>query len=416
MAKKENSYYGLLQAFADALKLLLKEYVAPTQANIILFFLGPVITLIFSLLGFAVIPFGSGLYISDFSLGILYSLAVSSLATYGILLAGLRISPFIMWIISKTSGEFQVKLIKSHLEAKYSLIFLTYLVCIRYGIALINYKLSYRWDYKCTTTSKWDSRKINKFTTSAWNLIIILIFLLSLIYLNKTSIDLIIYLNIIYIYLNIISLYLVLYINSVLSSLCLTNFSKNYNSSLYYRSNIYQNKFKKLSKRYYSTGLPNKYLKIEELKSLHHIYIKDLYKDRNAKVKPFKDKVLATCENINNKSEFVKNWGAVSCIYIIEYKYNPLVYYIGRTYLFKRRIYNHLQANTKNKLHIFLNLVGWEHFKISIIEIKSATELGARENYYLQKYLPLLNTTFSYSFSEKLISETLTNKLIILKK
>src|SRR5690625_1646758 len=81
-------YWGLLQAFADALKLLLKEYVAPTQANIILFFLGPIITLIFSLLGYAVIPFGYGLYISDFSLGILYSLAVSSLATYGILLAG----------------------------------------------------------------------------------------------------------------------------------------------------------------------------------------------------------------------------------------------------------------------------------------------------------------------------------------
>ena len=46
-------YYGLLQAFADALKLLLKEYVAPTQANIILFFLGPMITLIFALLGYA---------------------------------------------------------------------------------------------------------------------------------------------------------------------------------------------------------------------------------------------------------------------------------------------------------------------------------------------------------------------------
>ncbi|PIM96998.1 NADH:ubiquinone reductase (H(+)-translocating) [Handroanthus impetiginosus] len=44
-------YYGLLQAFADALKLLLKEYVSPTQANLVLFFLGPVITLIFSLLG-----------------------------------------------------------------------------------------------------------------------------------------------------------------------------------------------------------------------------------------------------------------------------------------------------------------------------------------------------------------------------
>ena len=81
-------YYGLLQAFADALKLLLKEYVSPTQANIVLFFIGPIVTLIFSLLGYAVIPYGPGLLISDLSLGILYLLAVSSLATYGILLAG----------------------------------------------------------------------------------------------------------------------------------------------------------------------------------------------------------------------------------------------------------------------------------------------------------------------------------------
>lgn len=83
-----NSYYGLLQAFADALKLLLKEYVAPTQANMILFFLGPVITLVFALLGYAVIPYGPGLSINDMNLGIFYLLAVSSLATYGILLAG----------------------------------------------------------------------------------------------------------------------------------------------------------------------------------------------------------------------------------------------------------------------------------------------------------------------------------------
>ena len=81
-------YYGILQAFADALKLLLKEYVSPTQANLVLFFLGPIITLIFSLLGYAVIPYGPGLAIWDFNLGILYMLAVSSLATYGILLAG----------------------------------------------------------------------------------------------------------------------------------------------------------------------------------------------------------------------------------------------------------------------------------------------------------------------------------------
>jgi NADH-ubiquinone oxidoreductase chain 1 len=56
-------YYGLLQAFADALKLLIKEYISPTQANIVLFFLGPVITLVFSLLGYGVIPYGPGMAI-----------------------------------------------------------------------------------------------------------------------------------------------------------------------------------------------------------------------------------------------------------------------------------------------------------------------------------------------------------------
>nr|YP_010567626.1 NADH dehydrogenase subunit 1 [Ceratocystiopsis pallidobrunnea]UZC53611.1 NADH dehydrogenase subunit 1 [Ceratocystiopsis pallidobrunnea] len=81
-------YYGLLQAFADALKLILKENIAPNQANLALFFLGPVITLVFSLLGYGVIPYGPGLAIGDLNLGILYLLAVSSLSTYGILLAG----------------------------------------------------------------------------------------------------------------------------------------------------------------------------------------------------------------------------------------------------------------------------------------------------------------------------------------
>jgi NADH-ubiquinone oxidoreductase chain 1 len=81
-------YYGLLQPFADALKLLIKEFVSPTQANLILFFLGPIITLIFALYGYAMIPYGPGIAMYDFNLGILYMLAVSSLATYGILLAG----------------------------------------------------------------------------------------------------------------------------------------------------------------------------------------------------------------------------------------------------------------------------------------------------------------------------------------
>ena len=81
-------YYGLLQAFADALKLLLKEYISPVQANLIIFFTGPVITLIFSLLAYAVVPFAPGINLTDLNLGLIYLLAVSSLSTYGILLAG----------------------------------------------------------------------------------------------------------------------------------------------------------------------------------------------------------------------------------------------------------------------------------------------------------------------------------------
>ena len=81
-------YYALLQPFADALKLVIKEQVIPSQATKSLFFLAPMVTLIFSLLGWGVIPLGPGLALSDFSLGILYSLALSSIGVYGILFAG----------------------------------------------------------------------------------------------------------------------------------------------------------------------------------------------------------------------------------------------------------------------------------------------------------------------------------------
>jgi NADH-ubiquinone oxidoreductase chain 1 len=81
-------YYGLLQPFADALKLILKETIVPSQANKVLFYLAPISTLVFSLLGWGIIPFGQGLTLTDFSLGILYTLALSSLGVYGVLFAG----------------------------------------------------------------------------------------------------------------------------------------------------------------------------------------------------------------------------------------------------------------------------------------------------------------------------------------
>ena len=81
-------YYGSLQPFADALKLVVKEQVIPAQANKAMFYLAPMISLVFSLLAWGVIPFGSGMAICDYSLGILYSLALSSMGVYGSLFAG----------------------------------------------------------------------------------------------------------------------------------------------------------------------------------------------------------------------------------------------------------------------------------------------------------------------------------------
>jgi NADH-ubiquinone oxidoreductase chain 1 len=80
--------WGLLQPFADALKLLVKEIIIPRQSNSFLFVLGPCITLVFALLGWAIIPFGEGLTIFDYDLGVFFALAVSSLGGYGILISG----------------------------------------------------------------------------------------------------------------------------------------------------------------------------------------------------------------------------------------------------------------------------------------------------------------------------------------
>jgi len=81
-------YLGLLQPLADGLKLFSKETILPSNANIILFILAPIITFLLSLLGWAVIPFSNNVVLSDINLGILYLFSISSLSVYGILLAG----------------------------------------------------------------------------------------------------------------------------------------------------------------------------------------------------------------------------------------------------------------------------------------------------------------------------------------
>ena len=72
-------WFGLLQPFADGLKLLLKETVIPTGANRGVFLAAPVLTFSLSLIAWAVIPFDTGVVIANINVGILYLFAISSL-------------------------------------------------------------------------------------------------------------------------------------------------------------------------------------------------------------------------------------------------------------------------------------------------------------------------------------------------
>ncbi|MBA3813987.1 MAG: NADH-quinone oxidoreductase subunit NuoH [Alphaproteobacteria bacterium] len=81
-------WFGLLQPFADGLKVLHKETIIPTRANTLLFLMAPLITFGLSLSAWAVIPFSAGVVISNINVGILYLFAISSLGVYGVIIAG----------------------------------------------------------------------------------------------------------------------------------------------------------------------------------------------------------------------------------------------------------------------------------------------------------------------------------------
>jgi NADH-quinone oxidoreductase subunit H len=79
---------GLLQSFADMFKMLIKELITLKNIDKFLFALAPYLVIIASMLSFAVLPWGKGLQIIDFNIGIFFLIAVSSIGVLGILLAG----------------------------------------------------------------------------------------------------------------------------------------------------------------------------------------------------------------------------------------------------------------------------------------------------------------------------------------
>ncbi|GAA4719857.1 NADH-quinone oxidoreductase subunit NuoH [Sphingomonas lutea] len=80
--------WGLLQSFADGLKVFLKETIIPTGANKGLFLIAPIVTFTTALIVWAVVPFDAGVVLADVNVGLLYILAASSLGVYGVIVAG----------------------------------------------------------------------------------------------------------------------------------------------------------------------------------------------------------------------------------------------------------------------------------------------------------------------------------------
>jgi len=80
--------FGLLQSFADGLKVFLQETIIPSAANKGIFLLAPIVTFTVALAAWAVIPFDAHMVLADINVGLLYILAISSLGVYGVVMAG----------------------------------------------------------------------------------------------------------------------------------------------------------------------------------------------------------------------------------------------------------------------------------------------------------------------------------------
>lgn len=118
-------YYGILQPFADALKLLIKETVIPGIANKYLFMFSPIFVLFFALINWAVIPVGEFLVYSDLNIGILYLFAVSSLNVYGIIISGWSSNSKYSFLGSLRSAAQMISY-----EVSIGLIFINVLLCV----------------------------------------------------------------------------------------------------------------------------------------------------------------------------------------------------------------------------------------------------------------------------------------------
>ena len=117
--------FGILQPIADAVKLLVKEHVLPSHANLVVFLVAPILTFLLALLSWSVIPFGEGLVLCDLNIGVLFLFAISSLGVYGIIMAGWASNSKYAFLGAMRSAAQMVSY-----EVSIGLILITVLMCV----------------------------------------------------------------------------------------------------------------------------------------------------------------------------------------------------------------------------------------------------------------------------------------------
>ncbi|MBP2299550.1 NADH-quinone oxidoreductase subunit NuoH [Azospirillum picis] len=117
--------FGLMQPFADGLKLFAKEQVLPEGANRVVFYVAPMLTFFLALIAWAVIPFDYGVVLSNINVGVLYLFAISSLGVYGIVMAGWASNSRYAFLGALRSAAQMVSY-----EVSMGLIIITVLLCV----------------------------------------------------------------------------------------------------------------------------------------------------------------------------------------------------------------------------------------------------------------------------------------------
>lgn len=142
------------------------------------------------------------------------------------------------------------------------------------------------------------------------------------------------------------------------------------------------------------------------------LFLKDISIIKTSPVKTIKD--CLDFANEDSRLMIRKSFWGVPGIYMIKYKFDDRLFYIGRAVNLSVRLRDHFIKSRQytNRLGRFITAVGWENLSVHILEVCSEEEVEAKENNYIKEYLPTLNGKFSSSYSNQ-VYRTLSKILAI---